>query len=1238
MIRITPEHIYVLRNSTGKPFTDLLDRLIRSSAATLGILSSAILDNPRTNHPDGGVDTQVTLAAQSDSSNHFNGKTAWQYKAVSISGFSASKIKEEITGDSKDYIRELLMDGYAYRMCIADDGPAEKKVEIKELLDGAIKDVNPSAPECIVLFASDIVAWVNMFPAIAAEMVGSTMTDFFHFRTWENQARAMTQVFVPTPQSSVIYQRVQNHIDWTHKPTSARLTVSGDAGVGKTRTVFEAIAALPHVSGLVLYTNDEDKAFELARAVANQQNLYAVIVADECLDATAFQLAKLLHGVEHRVRLITIDNALEQLDKSDLRLDRISLETLEKILEANFPNIDQHRRFRYCRLADGYLRFAVSLCVNDDIIVQQGHLGESLKDAKGYLGTLFGQDGPFNTADQTALNVIALVERCGIVGKVAAELEQLCALTHLDPNDVRERLHLMQKSNGLVGRAGRYFYVTPTPIAMVCFQAAWSRWAELDPKSFLEKFPRDLIPSFLARLSRASEEVGKVVTDYFRNWVLSRRGDIFTNEADTEQLLFLVRSDPERMVPQLHGLVLGATPQQLGHGYGSGRRALIVEASEIAAFPQWFKYAEKILFTLASHETEPDLGNNATKVWSGLFPIMSYVATPFDERLKIIQERGMSGDPATKIRCLEALQSALEDRTIHMMGSQTFGNRIAPTPWRPKTYGELYGYMKACLSELRILSSDSNDTVREKATEELIQSIRSLVFRGFLQQAKEGAGDLPSHVRPVLRAELREFLLLNNSEHSPHSEEEKKRRAQFVDEWVNELVSTDIHDRLIEDVGPDSWDHHLEQAEWEGRIRGLASYLMQNDNEFTKELPWLNSAKARSSAEFGIQLGRIDESLKFLDQIVALCRENRNPSLTRGYFAGVSETARPKLPSEAAAIVNKRLNASMDELWDLDPVLGFNVMTLSGDFVRSFARTISGVREKKIPSRFLHTFVAWNGPRRTSSAEARLAAQTLLDVAREGDEDAANTGIEFIVFLLMRADDLEDKLVWLQTIFNDKSLDVIFSLLEQVTLKARRPAHSFSEIFIRVLPANPERATSILLQLMQSESYEASEAAAGLFASVATIRPQELMEGIGEILLEKERRFNFLFRKLPIISLPEDVVIGWLEKHGLEGARVLARHAPGPFISKDGPDLNRITLFILEKYGNDDDVFSAWFSGMHGGQAFAGSIADHMEHRAEQAEPFLTFPIEAVRRWARAEISFANENVENLRLTEEERF
>jgi hypothetical protein len=211
-------------------------------------------------------------------------------------------------------------------------------------------------------------------------------------------------------------------------------------------------------------------------------------------------------------------------------------------------------------------------------------------------------------------------------------------------------------------------------------------------------------------------------------------------------------------------------------------------------------------------------------------------------------------------------------------------------------------------------------------------------------------------------------------------------------------------------------------------------------------------------------------------------------------------------------------------------------MTQSGDFVQSFARAIAAVREKKIPAGFLRTLAAWNGPRHSSPVEARLAAQTLLDAAREGDEDAANTGIEFMVFLLMRTTDL-DKLVWLQTVFDDETLDVVFGLLEQASLTTTQRSHWFSQIFARVLPANPDRATSILIQMIQSESYETLDAAAGLFASVAAVRPQHLMDGIGEVMLSEERTLRFLFRKFPIVSLPEDVVIQWLEKHGVEGAR-----------------------------------------------------------------------------------------------------
>jgi hypothetical protein len=1236
MIRIAAENIYVLRNSAGKSFTDLMDRLIRSSVAVLGIPATAVLDNPRVNYPDGGVDTQVTDGRTDDGWNYFTAQTVWQYKAVALKDFTDSKVKEEITGGSKGYVRSQIQNGYAYRLCIADDGPAERKTEIKNLLDAEIRAVNPVAPEVVVLFASNVVDWVNTFPAIAAEMLGSTLTEFFHFSTWKNQERAETKTFVETQETNVIFDSVQRHLDWSKKLTTPRLTISGDAGVGKSRTVFEAIAALSDIAPLTLYMDDENNALNVARAVANYSNLYAVLVADECLDATAFQLARILQGTQHRVRLITIDNALEGSGGPELRLSRIGTTTVEKIVETNFPNIEQSRRFRYCQLSEGYLRFAIFLCNNDDLIVQQGHLGTLLSDTKSYLSTMFGKRGPFKEDDYAALMAISLVQRCGVRDNVFTELEQLCTLVHLDALDVRNRLHHMQKTNGLVGRAGRYYYVTPAPVAMVCFQAAWTRWAELAPEPFLAGFPKNLIPSFLARMSRVPEEVGNVVNAYFRNWEISRGGDIFADANETEQFLLLVRSSPDVMVPRLHQRVMAATPEQLGKRYGGGRRSLVTDANEISAFPQWFFLAEEILFALARNESEPDLGNNATKIWAALFPIMGYVATPFDERLKLLRGRLSGGDRTTKMLCITALHAALGHDSIHMISGQPYGNRIAPTPWRPKSYGELYEYMKECLAELNVLSTDEDGVVREKATAIFISSIRSMVFHGLTQQAKEGAGDLPSHVRPVLRAELNEFILLNNSEHSPHSAEEKKQRTDSVTEWVAALASVNLHDHLVEDVGTNSWEHHLEQEAWEGRIRELATHLLQNQADFEQELSWLSSDKARSSVELGAQIGRLDNGLLLLDRIVIAGLENRNPNMARGYFVGASENAQSELLPLTSNRISEKLNACLDALWNEDPVFAFQIMTLAGDTVHSFERAIAAVREKKIGAGYLNTFVAWNGQRHTWPGEARLAAETLLDLAQQGDENAASTGIEFIVFVLMRTTESEDKLEWLQRVFGDKLLDTIFGLLEHASLEGAKETHWFSQIFSRVLPANPDRATSILLQMMQNTSYEVSEVASGLFPTVAKIRPQELMEGIGKLMLFGGVNISFISRKYPIVSLPEGVVIQWLEKHGLDGARMLAGHVPGPFVGSNGPDLNPITRFILEKYGEDDKVFANWAAGMLGGQVFAGSIADYTERRAAMAEPFLNFPIEAVQRWARGQIQFAEENVSKFRLSEEE--
>jgi hypothetical protein len=1238
MFRINAENIRLLRDTTGKPFTVRMDSLIRARTSLLRIPAADVWDNSRINLADGGVDTQVNRGSKLDETGYFVAPSAWQYKAMNQSDLKDQVIRGEISGPSKVYLRKLIADGYAYRMCIADDGPPERKSHIKALLDEEIRKYNPEAPEALVLLASDIFPWVNEYPAIAAEMLGAPTSSVLHFRAWGNQECAQTKIFIQTDESQVISENIRQHLDWGRKVTSAGLTISGDAGVGKSRTVYEAVAALAGVAPMVLYTNDEEDALDIARALANETEpraAYAVLVADECQDATAYRLSKQLKGIEHRVRVITIDNALDRPSQGELRLSKLPTNTVNAIVSANFGNIDAARVFRYCDLAQGYLRFAIFLCENDALIVEQGHLGELLNSTQGYLSTLFGNGGPFRAEDFEALMVISLVERCGVVENRFVELEGLCELVELDANVVRERLHAMQKKNGLVARAGRYFYVTPTPVAMVCFQKAWTRWAELRPKEFLDAFPQDLMPQLLARVSQ-SEGVGKVVNAYFRDWEISRGGDIFTDVDETERLLLLVRANPDEMIPRLRNLVLRTDASKLTKT-SSGRRNLVVEAGEISAFPQWFAYAEEILFRLASDETEPGIGNNASEIWSSLFQIFSYTGSPFPERFLILKSRIQGAIAKEKLLCVLALRKALDDRSPYLMSTRPYGNRIAPTRWQPVTFPEWHDLIKQCLTELKFFCGDADLTVREKAGDALVRSIRSLVFHGHTDHLRDGADDLSHDVRPLLRAELREFLLLNNSEHSPHSEEEKKRRAVFVEAWIEDLASDDVHSQLVEDVGSNAWEHHLEQAAWELRLRGIATRLVNEPGAFEAELSWLNSEYAKSTVEFGTELAEVDAPMGLLKPIVMNAISVCNANLVRGYFLGLRRRA-SQLSDESAKPIRAVLGGALDELWQADATLGFNAMTPLGDFANSFERALAAVRDKQIPGRYLNAFTAWNGPCHTTRWEARLAMEVLLKAAAEGDAHAANIGLDFIVFVLMRMVQGEDKLWLLQRLFDDDHLTTIFALMEHAAASSDKLSAHFGHIFARVLPANPMRGTEVVLKMMDNHSYEVSREAAGLFPTLVSEEPEALMEGLGDILLKDDYNSPLSFRSLPLTVLPDEIVIRWLEKHGLVGARVLARHLTRPYMDSGVTSLHPVTGYVLEKFGGDDAVFSRWLSGMNNGHAFAGSIADHIDRRASAAEAFLQFPVEAVRRWAESEVLFADQNSPRFRLAEEEGF
>ena len=113
-------------------------------------------------------------------------------------------------------------------------------------------------------------------------------------------SQSETQTFVPTDHYEGWSATMKSHLDWSRKPSEVALTIYGDAGVGKTRSVFQILDGQINQRELVLYTNHEQAAIEIATALANDGSQTAMLVADECLSRARFRLSDLLRRNEHR--------------------------------------------------------------------------------------------------------------------------------------------------------------------------------------------------------------------------------------------------------------------------------------------------------------------------------------------------------------------------------------------------------------------------------------------------------------------------------------------------------------------------------------------------------------------------------------------------------------------------------------------------------------------------------------------------------------------------------------------------------------------------------------------------------------------------------------------------------------------------------------------------------------------------------------------------------------------------
>ncbi len=1210
----------MLRGGGGAPFTGFVDALIRATGYCCGVGEARILTSLRVNISDGGVDTEVQVGMQSDPTGYLLERTCWQYKARLFRDVSNSQLIDEV---NKPYAKKLITEGYAYRLAICDDMPPEKQKEWAGVLTEHARRINPESPLVCVVTASQLASWANRYPAVLAAHFKVTFNRVLFFDAWSRNITRVTPTFVPLEAWTGKTALLRGHIDFGQPTRRVTLPLQGMAGVGKTRLVYEVIRGLNGAGHLVLYTKDDD-AENVARSLANDQKTRCILVADECTVTSRLNIGKLLNGHSERVRVICIDNSGERPigEDGELRLEELSSASVEQVLAENFPLVSSDRRRAYAQLSGGYIRFAADLCDNDPEIRSRGDLGPGLATVQDYYLDRFRDEKA-----RSAIEALSLLSKVGFGEGVSDELEALCELTGHVPQHVRETAAALTDTPGFVARTTRYYYITPEIIARIAFENAWRRWIRDDPDSFLRKIPPLLLPAFQARVaSSASSEVRARTGTFFWTSVTNLRSLDLADEEVVDRLAVLINTDPDRYFPRLVTLVNEAEIAELfetkgGLGRHGSRRRLVWTAERLAAIPKYFPQSEQILRRLALAETEKSIGNNATGVWKELFRIqLSGSATPFAERIELLERVLRSNDEAERRLALGALEETLNSHGTKVVGPAIVAGQLVPPDWRPRDFEEFQNCLKSVLSLFEQVLEEATTESCKKTWQVISKYLRYLLSNEMFPTLREMTQrhPVPDVHLPNLLESLEDFLQYECGNAGSAAEYPPCLAAL---EWLQMLTPREFLGKMKAIVGKAPWHHSLREGVAPGlppEIIHLAEEMSLDFNTFEQALPYLNSPEAASASLVGEALASLGNGVVYMERIFDAASASGSSALACGYIDRLLTIS--SAPSE-------QFNILLDRLEGEAPEIAYRVALSAPEHSRALERTLRLIARQRLSIYALRNFVPGVLFDRMTPADVVTVLKLLIGA---GDLHSIEIAVRFVGTAVHK-----------NRPFDAEERQTMWQVLEASAPVDDRADYWWSKALQTFSLEDPDEACRVAIIGLTGEDYEKRNHSWNILSSLATTHSVLVLERIGIVLLDETLGWRLQMGKYTGLFqiLPLEAVKQWLTDTGIEGARAVATFLLSPSVNaSQEPTVHPLTEYVLTNWGDDESVFERFVVATHRFQMYSGDIAETHQTEADRARVFQTHSLSAIRRWADHEVVRGETQARLWRIRNEERF
>jgi hypothetical protein len=1176
VLTVSERDVLDLGGRGGEPFVDLVNRLLRAEATMVGKPAAAVV-SMNVDERDGGVDARLDISRPS-SFDWFPARTCWQIKSGSLPP------KKAIAEINKPYVRELLKQGYTYRLAVRAGLTPLKRANLEKALLTAALKIAPQTLPPRVLDAGDLATWCSGYPALVVAIFKQHLGNVMHYATWRDVARASTSAFVTDDRFDRVRQTIEEHTTFTHTPASAVTLIGGAIGAGRTRLIFEAIANAG-LESVVLYSDSEAQVDALTTTLANETNTQAVLVACECSAVLREKIRARLSGSRNRVRVIATASPGTPRDRCEFWIDRPTRDTVKQIIDRNFTEIDDTTRGTFVDLGSPYLSVIIDLLDRYSAIGTDGDLTRVINPLSAILDAVLTSD------ERGALAAASLVDRLDIRADSAAQLATIAEVTGDSEARLRAALASLSERDLFTGDADQLVHVEPPAVASVLFRDACVRWSEQINAQ------KSIRTASLLRAAKCHDaDVRLAVALRHEDWVYGLTNAEVTDAEVMRRLLLLIEIDPTRYLPVLVRLVEDFPLDDIH--LISARSDVVHFCDNFAAFESAFDGIERVLFRLAMRETQT-MTNNATFYWTGLFaPALSSTTVPFDQRLARLESRILEAKtPEQLALTFSALSVVFSNHYWRVAPEQFVGGRLRPVEKTPDR-SEFINNRSSAFALLQRLANQSDDALRTSAVALVLDKIWFFINEGLLSELREilDASIMTEGELQKALTTVREFV------HVYGDKEESRTYLDEVRGWIDEILPDTPERRVWAYFTRDQGDELPYDA------RAIAPDLLRDDIDFPKVQRIVERGNAYRAVLLGAELGTIDAHATKLVAVVTAAKPAQGFSFYRGYVGTLLGT----YPQHS-----DRVNELLDDLEATAPDVCAEIALGGWRSTRALERLTRLLEEDKIdPSRARD--LSGSGEHALSATEI-AGVIDLLRSKVHAFPSAAETGLEMIWWRLHSNADTDAVELEAFTRFVD-------TVTQDDDLRDRRHWGSAIE---ELAKRDPAVAIVLAAKGLGSANNQIQFHAESTLVSLSKDHAVAVTSAVGRALVAHDGvgwhflRLSGLYRTLPIGAVKQ-----WLDHAGVEGARALARHLPWPKVEDSVPVVHPLTDYVLRTFENDDEVFRAFARGLVV-RSYSGDIAEEHEKEAEQRRPFLNHALRRIREWAKSEVDMAKRSAKH---------